>query len=142
MRVKSEFGHLLQPGHAGKIIRVHDPVKGTRIRKVWCLRCGERHNAWPIKCECPPLWTCYDFFRAELCKQQQCIYCVGQPSIPKRYPRLFNVRREPTKPPDGTATTSLAALAENESRFKARIASIRMYLRGEREHVRREWRDR
>ncbi|KKN88105.1 hypothetical protein LCGC14_0251770 [marine sediment metagenome] len=92
MKAQSRLGHLLQFGHAGKIIRVHDPAKGTRIKKVWCLRCGERHNAWPIKCECLPLWTCYDFFRVELCKQQQCIYCVGQPSIPKRYPRIFKVQ--------------------------------------------------
>jgi hypothetical protein len=139
MRVRSEFGHLLLLGRAGQTIRVRDPAKGLRIRRVTCLRCGERHNAWPIKCECPPLWTCLMYHQPELCKQQQCVYCVGQ-VIPKRYPRLFNVRREPTKVGDGTATTSLALLAENESRFKARLATIRMNFRSG--WKRRQWRDR
>jgi hypothetical protein len=134
MRVKSEFGHLLQTGRSGQVIRVHDPAKGLRIRKVWCLRCGERHNAWPIKCECPPLWTCAMWWEPPLCKEQQCIYCVGL-VIPKRYPRLFNIKREPA-----TATATLAALAENESRFKARVARIRMNLASG--WKRRQWRDR
>ncbi len=63
------------------------------------------------------------YHEPELCKQQQCVYCVGQ-VIPKRYPRIFNIKR-----PDGTATASIALLAENESRFKARLATIRMDLR-------------
>ena len=142
MRVKSEFSHLLLAiGYPGKPIRVHDPVKGLRIKRVWCYRCAAYHDGWPIKCECLPLWTCAMFHVPPLCKQQQCVYCVDL-IIPKRYPRLFNVRREPTKPPPATATASLAALAENESRFKARIASIRMHLRGGRSAIRREWRDR
>ncbi len=139
MRVKTEFGHLLHLGRKGQAIRVHDPAKGLRIKRVWCLRCGERHNAWPIKCECLPLWTCAMWHGPDLCKERQCVYCVGL-VIPKRYPRLFNIRREPTKVGDGTATASLALLAENESRFKARVATIRMNLRSG--WVRRKWRDR
>jgi hypothetical protein len=79
------------------------------------------------------------YHQPPLCKETQCIYCV-EVVIPKRYPRLFNVRREPTKVPDGTATTSLALLAENESRFKARVARIRMNFASG--WKRREWRDR
>ena len=133
MQVKSEFGHLLHQGRTGQVIRVHDPAKGLRIKRVWCYRCAAYHDGWPIKCECPPLWTCVMWWKPELCKQQQCVYCVDF-IIPKRYPRLFNIQRKPA-----TATATLALLAENESRFKARIATIRMNLASG--WQRRKWRD-
>jgi len=71
------------------------------------------------------------WYEPELCKRQQCIYCVDLKLPPKRYPRLFNVK-------PATATATIAALAENESRFKARIATIRMNLASG--WVRRLWR--
>ncbi len=67
-----------------------------KIHRIFCMRCGKYQGHWIDACVCPPLWTCMDDFQAQLCREQQCVYCVGATEWrPRRYPRIFNVQRYP-----------------------------------------------
>jgi hypothetical protein len=67
-------------------------TRRRHIERIYCLRCGRYQAHFLNPCECKPIWTCMDGFQAELCHQQQCVYCVGATEWrPRRYPRIFNV---------------------------------------------------
>lgn len=78
--------HAMQYSMKGKLMH------GKRhMYSIFCMRCGKYHANWADPCVCLPLWTCMDSFSAELCREQQCVYCVGMSPPPKRYHRIFNV---------------------------------------------------
>lgn len=67
------------------------------IYRIFCMRCGKYQANIVDPCVCLPMWLCMDNFRTEMCREQQCIYCddeVISEFRPRRYPRIFNVKRK------------------------------------------------
>lgn len=60
-----------------------------RIHRILCMRCGKYQAHFLEPCTCLPLWFCMDQHRVPLCREQQCVYCVGI--------YVFNNTRPPTR---------------------------------------------